>query len=107
LFSGAALKANDRYNQDFASNEYGNAYNRYQSNRQTKYNFLAGLSGNGQGTAQFGASLGADYARTVGGNTIAGANAAAQARASGYNALAGGIAGAIPTAYAGYNAGRG
>ncbi len=63
--SGGTLKALDRYNQDFASNEYGNAFNRYQSNRGTKYGFLSGLSGQGlnalgmrtQAGGNFGAAL--------------------------------------------------
>lgn len=36
LLSGAALKATDQYNQDYASGEYGNAFNRYQTTRGNK-----------------------------------------------------------------------
>lgn len=36
LLSGAALKAADQYNQDYASGEYGNAFNRYQTTRGNK-----------------------------------------------------------------------
>lgn len=38
VLSGAALKAASKYNQDFASNEYSNAYNRYQIDETGKYN---------------------------------------------------------------------
>ena len=59
LYSGSTLKALSRYGQDYASNEYQNAYNRDLQNRQAKYNFLAGVSGAGQtATAQVG-NLGA------------------------------------------------
>jgi hypothetical protein len=33
FFSGAAMKGIDQYNQDYASGEYGNAFNRYQTQR--------------------------------------------------------------------------
>lgn len=46
-FSGGTLKALDQYNQGFASNEYQNAFNRYNQNRQMNYGFLSGLSGQG------------------------------------------------------------
>jgi hypothetical protein len=62
LYSGGTLKAAQRYGQDYASNEYGNAYNRDLQNRQSKYNFLAGISGVGQtATSQVG-QIGANTA---------------------------------------------
>jgi hypothetical protein len=48
LISGAALKAAGRYGQDYASGEYGNAFNRYQINRSNQLNPLAALAGMGQ-----------------------------------------------------------
>lgn len=45
---GAALKELARYNQGFASNEFGAAFNRDASNKGRKYNFLSGISGTGQ-----------------------------------------------------------
>lgn len=58
-YSGATLKNLQRFSQDLASNEYGNAYNRAftqdQSNRINRYNFLAGPTQIGQGaTGQVG-----------------------------------------------------
>lgn len=85
--SGGTLKALTRYNQDFASNEFGNAYNRFQSNRATRYNQLAGLAGLGQTSASQVANLGSNTANNIANNTISGMTAAAAARASGYGAL--------------------
>ena len=48
LLSGAALKAMQKYSQDFASNEYGNAYNRFTGDQQNMYNRLSNLAGTGQ-----------------------------------------------------------
>tara|TARA_R110000868_G_scaffold33454_1_gene121429 strand:+ start:5305 stop:5952 length:648 start_codon:yes stop_codon:yes gene_type:complete len=80
LISGGALKAAQRYGQEFASNEFGNAYNR-----------LASMAGIGQtATNNMGASAG--QFGTNAGNLMTGAGAA---RASGYvggaNALTGGL----------------
>ena len=87
LFSGGTLKALTRYNQDFASNEFGNAYNRFQENRRTRYNQLAGIAGLGQQTATNLGNLGYQTSRDIANTTIAGMTSAAAARASGYNAL--------------------
>jgi hypothetical protein len=92
-FSGATLKALDRYNQDFSSNEFTNAYNRYQLNKTTNYNQLAGLAGLGQQSAQTLTNAGTNYANQAGQNTIAGLTGAANARASGYGATANAING--------------
>lgn len=80
LISGGALKAAQRYGQEFASNEFGNAYNRLASRAgfgQTASTNMGGAAG------QFGANAG---------NLMTGAGAA---RASGYvggaNALTSGL----------------
>ena len=80
LISGGALKAAQRYGQEFASNEFGNAYNRLASMAgigQTATGAMSGAAG------QFGANAG---------NLMTGAGAA---RASGYvggaNALTSGL----------------
>ena len=80
FLSGGALKAAARYGQDYASNEYQNAYNR----ALTQYNTTAALANVGQTTAN---ALG-NEATTLGSNLgnlyyNAGTNAGA-ARASGY-----------------------
>ena len=48
LLSGAAMKALTRFNQDFASNEYNNAYGRFNNDQTNQYNRLAGIQGAGQ-----------------------------------------------------------
>jgi len=67
--SGAALKAVERFRQDYASNEYGNYMSR-----------LGGVAGMGQQQAQTNAATGANFAANAG-NTMQQAGAA---RASGY-----------------------
>lgn len=55
LFSGGQLKALTRYGQDMGSQEYGNAYNRWNNDQTTRFNRLATLAGIGQtATSQLG-----------------------------------------------------
>lgn len=77
LNSGATLKALGRYSQDLASQEYGNAYNRYNTDRTTRFNMLSGLAGSGQtAVGQVGAA-GQNYANQYGQNVTGAANAQA------------------------------
>lgn len=91
LISGGALKAATRYGQDMGSQEFTNAFNRYQIENQAKLNPLQSLTGMGQTTAQQLGTAGRNMASNVG---EAQQNAAA-ARASGYvgqaNALTSGL----------------
>lgn len=48
LMSGPAAMAAMRYNSDLASQEYGNAYNRFNNERATRFNRLNTLAGFGQ-----------------------------------------------------------
>ena len=65
LISGGALKAATRYGQEMGSQEYQNAYNRYQTNRANQLQPLGNLMSSGQsaasnqGTAagQYGAAM--------------------------------------------------
>lgn len=95
LFSGRAMKDISRFGQDYASNEFANAFNRFEINRTGKYNRYAGLAGLGQTSAGQIANLGAQYAGSNADILIGGATSAAASRASGANALAGGIAGGV------------
>lgn len=63
--SGATLKALQRFTQDYASNEFGNAYARDASNKSRKFNMLSGVSGSGLQASGTTAALGADVARSV------------------------------------------
>lgn len=91
LISGGALKAAQRYGQDYGSQEYQNAFNRYQTERAAQLQPLQSLAGVGQTTAQQLGQAGQTMASNVGEAQAA----AAQARASGYvgqaNALTGGL----------------
>lgn len=87
--SGAALKATDRYNQDYASGEYQNAYNRFNSDRSARFNRLSSLAGVGQtATNQVGAQ-GAQVASSVAQNQIGQGNAQASSYVGQGNAAAG------------------
>jgi hypothetical protein len=80
LISGGALKAAQRYGQDMGSQEYTNAFNRYQAERQARLNPLQSLTGMGQTTANTIGAAGQNMAGNVGEAYMGGANA----RASGY-----------------------
>jgi hypothetical protein len=77
LISGNALRAAQKYGQDMASQEYGNAFNRYQIERNARLAPLQSLAGVGQTTASQLGQFGATNAANVG-NMMTGA-AAAQA----------------------------
>lgn len=91
LISGSAMKAATRFGQDMGSQEYTNAFNRYQAERQARLGPLQSLTGMGQTTAQQLGSAGQANATNIGNYGMQGANAtaegylgAANARASGY-----------------------
>jgi hypothetical protein len=91
LLSGGMLRGAQRYGQDLASQEYMNAFNRYQAERNARLNPLQSLAGVGQTATnqlgQAGQAMASNVGQALG--------AAAQARASGYvggaNALAQGL----------------
>lgn len=82
LMSGGTMKALTQYGQDAASQEYQNAYNRFNNDRNTRYNRLASLAGIGQtANAQVGAA-GQNYGNQVGQNLMGAANAQAAGQVS-------------------------
>jgi hypothetical protein len=111
LLSGAQLKGLNRYNQDYASNEYQNAYNRYQSNQTNQFNRyqinqtnqfnrLAAISGIGQTAnnalqqaggqyATNASNIGMTNAANVGNAQLAAGQATASAYQGYGNALSG------------------
>lgn len=113
LLSGGTAKAEQQFGQDYASNEYGNVYNRalgqyqqsyneYQQNQANTYNRLAGVAGTGQVSAGQLASAGQSAASNTGNILLGSAQAqgqdiqnAAAARASGYAANANAFGGAV------------
>ena len=88
LLSGSALKGITRFGQDNASQEYQNAFNRYQVNRSNQLNPLQSLMGSGQTATNAMTTAAGEAGRGIG-QTVQNAGAA---RASGYvgsaNALA-------------------
>jgi hypothetical protein len=104
LISGNALRAAQQYGQDLGSQEYQNAYNRYQTNRTNVLNPLQSLLGQAQSTANTLGTSGQNYA-TNAGNTMM---AAGNARASGYTGSADAwnraLGGAAGTVVSGLNA---
>ena len=76
LLSGAAGKALTRYGQDMGSQEYMNAFNRYQAERQARLGPLQSLAGVGQTAANTLGSAAGAYGTNVG--NLAMTNAANQ-----------------------------
>ena len=80
LISGSALKAAQRFGQEFASNEFGNAYNR-----------LAGLAGVGQTATNTMGNAAGTFGANAGNLMTSGAAARASGYVGGANALTGGL----------------
>jgi len=80
LISGSALKAATRFGQEMGSQEYTNAYNRYQTNRANQLAPLGSLVSSGQAAASNTGAAAGNYGAGAGANiTSAGAaNAAGQ-----------------------------
>ncbi len=95
LISGAALKAAGRYGQQSASDEYQNAFNRYQVNRSNQLNPLQGLTGQAQSATNTLGQAGQNYAGQAGQSYSDMGNA----RAAGYigqsNAIGDGLQNAL------------
>jgi hypothetical protein len=91
LMSGGALKAAQQYGQEMGSQEYMNAFNRYQTEQQSRLNPLQTLAGVGQTSANQLGTAGQQYGTNIGnigmsagaaqGNALM---AGAQARSSAY-----------------------
>lgn len=85
LLSGATLKALQNYGQDSASQEYGNAYNRFNADQTNRYNRLSNLVGIGQNAAAQVGNAGAQTAQAVANNTMSGANSIAAGQVASAN----------------------
>lgn len=101
LLSGATLKGIQRFGQDLGSQEYQNAFNRYQTERAARLQPLQSLAGVGQTTAQQIGEAGMRTAANVGETLTSGA----AARASGYVGGANALTGALGT-YLNYSQGQ-
>ena len=106
LLSGSTMKGIQRFGQDLASQEYTNAFNRYQVNRSNQLNPLQSLMGAGQSATNVQTGVQGQLGQNQATNLY---NAGA-ARASGYvgsaNALSGALGGigGIATGYPIYQA---
>lgn len=68
FLSGGALKGFAKYNQDLASNEFGNAFDRFNTNKTNRFNRFASLSGLGQQGYAPIANAGQNYANQAASN---------------------------------------
>jgi hypothetical protein len=102
--SGAATKDMARFTQDYASNEYGNTYNRglntwnanqsnYYTGQANQFNRLQTLAGMGENAAGQTANLGSTMANQVGQNIIGAGNATAAGQVGSANAWGSAISG--------------
>jgi len=110
LISGAALKAAGRYGQDYASNEYSNAFNRYQTNRSNQLQPLQSLMGVGQTATNATSNAAGAYGAAAGSNALQAGNALASGQvgqANAWNNAFGGVAKAFNSSTYGGGGGGG
>jgi hypothetical protein len=104
LISGNALKASQAYGQDMASQEYGNAFNRYQTIRgNTLQPFQTGAAA-GQSAAAMQGQANANFG-TAGANAAMAQGAAYGAFGQGASGAYGNAGNAMGTAYGNYGQG--
>jgi hypothetical protein len=96
--SGAARKAAIRYGQDYASNEFMNAFSRYQTGRNATLNPLMG----GSASTNFLSGALGQMGGRIGENQIGAGNAQAAGYVGGANAWNQAISGGV-NSYLGYN----
>lgn len=88
LLSGATQKTLLNYGQEAASQEYGNAYNRFNADQTNQYNRLANLVGVGQNSAAQTGNAGLQTGQAIANNTMGAANALAAGSVASGNAWA-------------------
>ena len=91
LLSGNTMRGIQRFGQDLASQEYGNAFNRFQIERAARLNPLQSMMGSGQSAANVMTGATGQAASNIGQMQLG----AGQARASGYVGQANALAGAL------------
>jgi hypothetical protein len=101
LISGGALRAAQRYGQEMGSQEYTNAFNRYQTERQARLNPLQSLAGMAQTSVGQLGQAGQAMASGMGEAGMQSANARASGYMGGANALSQGL-----SQYMGYSQGQ-
>jgi hypothetical protein len=91
LLSGNQMRGVTRFGQELGSQEYTNAFNRYQAERAARLNPLQSLAGMGQTTATTLANQAGQYGQ----NLAQGAATMGNIRASGYMGQANALTGAL------------
>ena len=91
LISGGALKAAQRYGQEMGSQEFQNAFNRYQTNRANQLQPLQSLMGAGQTATNTMGAAAANYGTNAGNLITSGGAARASGYVGGANALTSGL----------------
>ena len=89
--SGNTMRALTDYGQNLASTEYGNAFNRFQTERGNIYNTLANIAGMGQGAVNTGVRAGETYSAGQTGLITGGAAAQAAGNVGAANAYSGAL----------------
>jgi hypothetical protein len=87
--SGNTLRALTDYGQGLASTEYGNAFNRFQTERGNIYNTLANIAGMGQGAVNTGVNAAQNFGQQMTGLTTGQGAALAGGQVGAANALGG------------------
>lgn len=102
LLSGATLKGVQQYGQGLASEEYQNAFNRYQTARSNTLSPYMSLAGIGQAAASNQASSAGQYATGASQALTSGAAATAAGQVGSANAWSGALSslGSLGTSYA-------
>ncbi len=104
--SGRALKDLGEFNSGLASQEFGNAYNRWNNNQTNIFNRLSGVAGTGQQATNQLAHYGANMTNNIAGNIVGAGNAAAAGQVGAANAWSGAL-GNTTNALSQYFSGRG
>lgn len=89
--SGPALKALMEYNQGAASQEYNNAFNRFQTQQGNIFQRLTSMAGMGQNAAAGVGNQAVATGGNIGANIVGGANAAAAGQVGAANAWGGAL----------------
>jgi hypothetical protein len=91
VLSGNALKGQEDYTQGLASQEYGNAFNRFQTQRNNIFNTLASIAGLGQTSLGQTTNASTTAAGNIGSNIANAGAATAGGIVGSANALTGGL----------------
>ena len=89
--SGNTMRSLADYGQNLATTEYGNAFNRFQTERGNIYNTLANIAGMGQGAVNTGVNAGQNFAAQQTGLITGGAAAQAAGNVGAANAYSGAL----------------